>query len=235
MQRARWPPGQHRVSGYRIAAFVVAIGGHIWLGLFLLRPASVWRPSIKSSDDTASALELRFIRGPHSSVPHRLVKPVSHTRRSAFAGTSPHSRLAPSQAVRLIPGRSPDSNEVQTASSRLVISTPDLRGIERNTVDDGGFAARLHAAQRADVVHGVPGSDATYAPGIHLIDPMDQGIGAVMRTTQRAFGITSRHCIDVDVWKHLSPGQLAARHISPGNVASAEAKYHCDAPLGLHF
>ncbi|MFK2905387.1 hypothetical protein ISP17_15595 [Dyella ginsengisoli] len=116
-----------------------------------------------------------------------------------------------------------------------MISTPDLRGIERNTVDDGGFAARLHAAQRADVVHGVPGSDATYAPGIHLIDPTDQGIGAVMRTTQRAFGITSRHCIDVDVWKHLSPGQLAARHISPGNVASAEAKYHCDAPLGLHF
>lgn len=232
MQRARWLPRQHRVSGYRIAAFVVAIGGHIWLGLLLLRPASVWRPSIKSSDGTASALELRFIRGPHSSVPHRLVKPVFHTRRSAFAGTSPHSRLAPSQAI---PGRSPDANEGQTASSRPVIRIPGLRGIEGNAAGDSGFMARLHAAQRADVVHGVPGSDTTYVPGIHLMDPTDQGIGAVMRATQRAFGITSRHCIDVDVWNHLTPTQLSARHIAPSDVASVAAKYHCDAPLGLHF
>jgi hypothetical protein len=112
---------------------------------------------------------------------------------------------------------------------------PDLRGMGENTKGDSAFMARLHAAKRADLVHGVPGSDTTYARGIHLTDSMQQGIGAVMRTTQRAFGITSRQCIDVDVWKHLTPGQLSARHVSPDDVARAEAKYHCDAPLGLHF
>jgi hypothetical protein len=112
---------------------------------------------------------------------------------------------------------------------------PDLRGMGENTKGDSAFMARLHAAKRADLVHGVPGSDTTYARGIHLTDSMQQGIGAVMRTTQRAFGITSRQCIDVDVWKHLTPRQLSARHVSPDDVARAEAKYHCDAPLGLHF
>jgi hypothetical protein len=28
--------------------------------------------------------------------------------------------------------------------------------------------------------------------------------GAVMRSTQRLFGITDRHCIDVEVWQSLS-------------------------------
>lgn len=101
--------------------------------------------------------------------------------------------------------------------------------------EDGGFLERLHEAQRAYSVHGVPGSDAAYAPGIHLVDSMTQGIGAVMRTAQRAFGIKNRHCIDVDTWRHLTPEELSARHISPGDVDSTDESYRCNDPPGLHF
>jgi hypothetical protein len=81
----------------------------------------------------------------------------------------------------------------------------------------------------------VPGSDTPFAPGIHLVDPMSQGIGAAMRTAQRAFGIKNSHCIDVDVWRHLTPQELSARHVSPGDVDKVDEKYACNEPPGLHF
>jgi hypothetical protein len=64
---------------------------------------------------------------------------------------------------------------------------------------------------------------------------MKQGIGAVMRTAQRAFGIANNHCIDVDVWRHLAPQELSARHISLSDVDKVDEKYRCDDPPGLHF
>jgi len=94
---------------------------------------------------------------------------------------------------------------------------------------------RLHNAQRSYSVHREPGTDTAYAPGVHFVDPMKQGMGAVMRTAQRAFGITSSHCIDVDVWRHLTPQELSARHISLDDVDSVDEKYRCNDPPGLHF
>lgn len=81
----------------------------------------------------------------------------------------------------------------------------------------------------------MPGSDTPFVPGIHLVDPMSQGIGAVMRATQRAFGIKKSHCIDVEVWRHLSPRELSARHVSPGDVDKVDEKYGCNEPPGLRF
>lgn len=234
MRRAGVLVGQQQISRRRIAALVIAISGHIGLGLLLLRPAPVWRSSMKHGSGTTSVLELRFIRTSRSLVepPATVVRPEP---RSASNRISPAKRSAPSRAISLTPRHGPQSNEKQMASGRLVVRIPDALGVEGNPGYNGGFMARLRAAKRADVVHGVPGSDASYVPGIHLIDPMDQGIGAVLRTMQRAFGITSSHCIDVDVWSHLTPEQLSARHVSPRDVARVEAKYHCNAPPGLHF
>lgn len=64
---------------------------------------------------------------------------------------------------------------------------------------------------------------------------MSQGIGAVMRTAQRAFGVKNSHCVDVDVWRHLTPQELSARHVSPGDVDEVDEKYDCNEPPGLHF
>lgn len=100
---------------------------------------------------------------------------------------------------------------------------------------DGGFHERLSNAQHLQDIHGVPGSDTRVAPGLELTRPMNQGIGAVMRNTQRLFGIPSRHCVDVEVWQHLSPDELSARHLSPLDVRRETEKYDCNQPLGLHF
>lgn len=113
--------------------------------------------------------------------------------------------------------------------------TPNANTREKDSTGDGGFQERLRNAQRSYSVHGVPGSGTPYAPGIHLVDPMSQGLGAVMRTAQRAFGIKNSHCIDVDAWRQLTPQELSARHISPGDVDSVDEKYGCNKPPGLHF
>lgn len=234
MRRAGVPGGQPQISRRRIVALVIAIGGHIGFGLLLLRPAPIWRSSMKRGSGTTSALELRFIRTSRALLepPETVVRPEP---RSASNRISPAKRSAPSRAISLMPRHGSQSKEKQTASGRLMVRVPDVRGVEGNPGYDGGFIARLRAAKRADVIHGVPGSDASYVPGIHLVDPMNQGIGAVLRKAQRAFGITSSHCVDVDVWSHLTPEQLSARHVSPRDVARVEARYHCNEPPGLHF
>ena len=225
--------GQQQISQRRIAALVIAIGGHIGLGLLLLRPVPVWRSSMKRGGGTTSVLDLRFIRSSRSKA-GPLIK-VGPEPRSVFSRVSSANQVASSQALSVVSGHNSDSSEKQTANGRIVLLLPDTHGVAGNPGYDGGFMARLRAAKRADVVHGVPGSDARYVPGIHLTDPKDQGIGAVLRTTQRAFGITSSHCIDVDVWSHLTPDQLSTRHVSPRDVVRVEAKYHCNEPPGLHF
>jgi hypothetical protein len=90
-------------------------------------------------------------------------------------------------------------------------------------------------AQHAQRIRGIPGSDTPVASGIQSTDPMNQGVGAVMRSTQRLFGITDRHCIDVEVWQSLSPDELTARHLSPADVRREGDKYNCNRPLGLNF
>jgi hypothetical protein len=214
---------------------VIVIGGHLGLWLLLMRPATFWRASAQDNGGSPSVLELRFIRTQHSTGTRPLARSTRVPAYAALIRVGPTGREKPPRALEPALGRGFHSGEDRATPGRIVVRALDLHTIDGPAGGNGGFMARLHAAQRADVVHGVPGSDTTYVPGIHLIDPMDQGIGAVMRTTQRAFGITSRHCIDVDVWKHLTLGQLSARHVSPDDVARAEAKYHCDAPMGLHF
>ncbi|MDF4025983.1 hypothetical protein P3W24_13475 [Luteibacter sp. PPL201] len=68
-----------------------------------------------------------------------------------------------------------------------------------------------------------------------LTDPSSQGLGAVLRTTQRLFGITNHHCIDVEVLRSLAPEALAERHLSPRDVARMNDAYRCDRPLGVSF
>ena len=115
------------------------------------------------------------------------------------------------------------------------MSETPVTGIGPPSFGDGGFQKRLQNAQRAGDLHGVPGSGIRRAPGLQLIDPMNQGVGAAMRTTQRLFGITDRHCIDVEVWANLNREERIARHISDGDIAAQNEKYHCDRPLGLSF
>ena len=223
------------MSRYRIATLVIVIGGHLGLWLLLMWPVAAWRASVQDDGGTASVLELRFIRAPRSLRPRPLTKSPLLPAHTGFNRGGPPGRRRSQRVAGAAPAGRPYPKGTRHASGSIVIRIPDLDAVGEAAGNDGGFMERLHAAQRESRVHGVPGSDTVYAPGIHLIDPMDQGIGAVVRKVQRAFGITSSHCVDVDVWRHLTPKQLSERYISPSDVNRVSEKYHCNEPLGLHF
>jgi hypothetical protein len=175
-----------------------------------------------------STLELRLIHGSH---PSRLRLPVAK-----LVSIRPRTHgIAKVPATRRVAGFGAQPDQQLPSGEAIVIQLPDSYSTPVDSAADGGFRQRLHAAERAGVVRGVPGSDRSHVPGIRLVDPMQQGIGAVMRKAQRAFGIENRHCVDVDVWRHLSPSQLSARHVSPDEVNRIDQKYRCNDPPGLHF
>lgn len=153
MRRARALDVQQQTSRRRIAALVIAIGGHIGLVLLLVRPAPAWRSSMKRDSGTASALELRFIRNVRPSV-EPTGKIVPPKQQSAFSRFGSTKRLGTLRTTSLMPGQSTHSNDRQTAGGRLVVHIPDAQGVEGNPGYDGDFMARLRAAKRADVVHG---------------------------------------------------------------------------------
>ncbi|MBT2144089.1 MULTISPECIES: hypothetical protein [unclassified Rhodanobacter] len=212
-----------RESGYRVAVLVVVIGCHLGLLMLLLRPVIFYRGTTPVVADNPLALKLRFFQAPqlpahrpiapavrsHATPPARSSKPLAVRQTAHVAAMRPHE-------TRSTGAGNPDTSEDDSTS-------------------DGGFQEQLRDAQRSHSVHGVPGSDTPFVPGIRLVDPMSQGIGAVIRTTQRALGVKDSHCIDVDVWRHLTPQELSARHISPGDVDKVDEKYDCNRPPGLRF
>jgi len=210
---------------------VVVIGCHLGLLMLLLRPAIYDRSPTLVASNNPLALKLHFIRQPQTASTH-LALPALRAAASTL-----HIQRTP-------PVRAPERPSAQRAThvaappgthSSSALITPSQSPDNEASSRDGGFQARLLNAQYSHAVHGVPGSDTPSAPGIHLIDPMSQGIGAVMRKTQRLFGITNRHCIDVDAWRHLVPQESSARHISPDDVDKTDEKYHCNRPVGLSF
>lgn len=213
----------------RVPVLAVVIIGHLGLWMLVLRPGIFHRDTTPVLSNKRQVLKLRFFRPPqpssaHPSVPaHRLIAPAVHGRKSRPA------RSSKPLAVRQIA-----DNYTQPSAARMA-STPGLGTSDKDASRDGGFQERLQHAQHSYSVLGLPGSDTPSAPGIHLVDPMHQGISAMMRTAQRAFGIKNRHCIDVDVWRHLTPQELSERFISPGGVDKVDQKYACNEPPGLHF
>lgn len=217
-----------RESSYRVAVLVVVIGCHLGLLMLLLRPVIFYRNTTPGVGNDPHVLKLRFFRSPpllpHPALPaHHPVAPAAHSHATPSAG--PLEPLAAQQVARI------DARPHETRST----IAGDPGASEDGSTSDGGFQERLRHAQYVQSVRGVPGSDTPSAPGIHLVDPMSQGIGVLMRTAQRAFGIKNRHCIDVDVWRHLTPQELSARHVSPDDVDELDEKYACNKPPGLHF
>lgn len=232
-------PGNWRVSNWRVSSqqvmvLVVVISGHLGLWMLLRRPVTVWQEAAPRRGDGSLVMELRFTHTLHPS-PRT---PALQTRRSKAVAAHIHAMLLAMSSKPPVVGRAAhvDRPAHGPVSTHDVLRTrlPDASAGE-GSGNDGGFLSRLRKAQRSYSVHGVPGSDTNLVPGIHLVDPMKQGIGAVMRATQRAFGITSSHCIDVDVWRHLTPQELSARHISPDHVDRVSEKYGCNDPPGLHL
>lgn len=240
-----WISGSNRrLSPRRIVAITVALGCHLGLFVVMLRPATYHRNTPSVATSGARALEVRFV-----PPTRKIIAQTVPTLRQPVAARSDDnqkpakSRLVPlpaREATRLLPTRD------ETAATAAAAPPPNpapptaaplsSQGTGSESIaNDGGFQERLRHAQQANDVHGVPGSDRHVAPGIQLTDPMNQGVGAVMRKTQRLFGITDSHCMDVEVWEHLTAEERIARHISPGELKAINEKYECSKPLGLSF
>lgn len=210
---------------------VLVIGCHLGLLMLLLRPAIHDPSTTLVARSNPLALKLHFIRQQQTASTHLALptlRPAASTLR--IQGTPPVRAPERPSAQRATHVAAPPETHSNSAPT-----TPSQSPGNEASSHDGGFQARLRNAQYSYAVHGVPGSDTPSAPGIHLIDPMSRGIGTVMRKTQRLFGITNRHCIDVDAWRHLVLQELSARHISPDNVDKTDEKYDCNRPPGLSF
>ncbi|WP_430390674.1 hypothetical protein [Dyella sp. 20L07] len=141
---------------------------------------------------------------------------------------------APAQSATTVTPSPTEADSTNDNAPSLSV-TPDQYTSNQISTEDGGLRNRISKAQRSQDIRGVPGSDTPVAPGIALTNPMNQGIGSVVRSTQRLFGVTERHCIDVDVWQHLTPDELKARNLSAADVAKQSEKYNCNRPMGLNF
>lgn len=208
----------------------VAIGCHLGLLLALLGPAAPGAVMTPVREGDELALKLRFVSSPRiTSMPS--ASPARHA--PAKERTSPSVKRITRVALP-----TQDADAISASPPPVVASAPVTIGDEVNPpfiAGDGGFRDRMFNAQHSQGIHGVPGSDRRVAPGIELANPMDQGIGSVVRGAQRLFGVTNRHCIDVDVWLHMSPDELKDRHLTVADVEKESETYHCNRPLGLNF
>jgi hypothetical protein len=213
----------------RGVALAVSMSFHIAVLIVMVWPAVHKRGAAPAEGRRPHAIQIRFFRPPSAhkvaSSP-RVIAPASHVRATLSAPPlKPPTVQYATPAARLPTGKHPPGAPAA--------STPI--GGDGSAIGDGGFRERLLEAQRSYAVHGIPGSDRPRVADIPLIDPRTQGIGAAMRRAQRLFGIANRHCVDVDVWRHLTAQELIARHISPNDVDRTDATYHCNRPPGLSF
>ena len=219
-----------RESGRRISVWIVVIACHLGLLMLFLQPASDESDMKPLAKDRERVLLLRLLSLPRSSALTPPTRRVSGGPRHQDAASKPRMTI-PSVQLPMRPIKAP-SAEAHMSSPE---TTPAEAANSAGAKGDGGFGQRLREAQHASDSEGVPGSDKALVSGIHFVDPMDQGIGAVARQTQRLFGIKSRQCLDVEKWRSMTPQELSARHISPDDVDREDEKYQCNAPPGLHF
>ena len=229
------------VSARRVAAIVVAISFHLVLLVALLRPGAQQPEAALAAGAASSKLNVRLISPPARAT-------TLPTQKARQPGRPSFSRDVEIQKAGLPTiARNLRASAIDTPVESVVperanaaVESAAPSGFERRRAipgfsGDGGFRDRLLNAQHSQGSRGIPGSDTHISPGIQLTDPMNQGVGAVMRDTQRLFGITNRHCIDVEVWQSLSADELSARHLSPADVRREGEKYNCNRPLGLNF
>lgn len=232
------------MSFRRVVAMTIAIAGHLVLLALILRPSSGRINVTHVVEDPEAAIELRLIPARRNTLPalplhsdHPRIPSRSIRADKLHAAHVPANPGKPINESRSSPGSS-TASLAPTLTTVVAPDQPAAAGYptaDKGAPGDGGFSKQLLDAQDSRHVHGVPGSDTHIAPGIQLTDPTSQGIGALMRNTQRLFGITNRHCIDVEIWASLTPDELVARHLSPADVKRANEKYDCHRPLGLNF
>lgn len=230
------------VSARRIVAMVVTIGCHLVVLIALVRPAAPSRIDMtRAAENDEAALKVRFISQPRlTSTPPASPAPRPAVPRPGVPREAPVKERMPPPAQRVthVAARPREADSTDASSPPIGPDTsgaPDQSMNNQPLTGDGGFRDRMFNSRHSQDIRGVPGSDRRVGPDIDLTNPMDQGVASVMRNTQRLFGVTDHHCIDVEVWQHLTADELKDRHLSAADVAKQSEKYNCNRPLGLSF
>jgi hypothetical protein len=217
-RRSTWT--EHLRRGIAIG---LAVSLHLLVLMLVVGPKPAWRRDVIRQTGT-QRLYLRFFSTRVAASPATSVA----TPSVAAINARPHPRR-----FHVVP---PPMIVAQPAPSVGPAALPDVVIVPSapTATEDGGFHQRLMQSP-PDPATRIPGSDVPLVRGIHLTDPDTQGMAAVVRKTQRLFGITSSHCIDVDAWRRLSPDELHKRHLSTDDLDRLEEQYQCNRPMGLSF
>ncbi len=207
-------------------AIGIAVSFHLVVLILILRPEA-YRQDAKVAQPDMQRLQLRLLRQRATILKY----PAMPELRASAPGTHA-GQMAPPSKPAAIEQVLPAVPQIAGPAASVV---PVIPASHADSDGDGGFRERLLQAQQSSVIRDVPGSDASRVPGVRLADPGTQGVRAVARKVQRLFGITSRHCIDVAVWRNLTPRELGERHITSGDLDRLDEEYHCNEPLGLGF
>ncbi|RDJ00358.1 hypothetical protein DVT68_06035 [Dyella solisilvae] len=63
-----------------------------------------------------------------------------------------------------------------------------------------------------------------------MVDPRAQGIAGVVRSIGSFTGAVDPHCVDLDVWRGMTPEERIERHVSTSDIEAIEKSYNCSPP-----
>ncbi|MEO8810400.1 MAG: hypothetical protein ABI386_09160 [Rhodanobacter sp.] len=200
-------------SARRVASLVLVIGIHLgmWLLFFggVVRPWSLPQTGI---DARMNRLDIRLIPAPAKLPVH---EPSAAT---PLPPARPRVRFTPS------PSPAPRVTQSSVTPAPYVAATPPLA--TSGDYIPGGNLRRGTNPNFPPASH-LPGSSVPVVEGFHLVDPRTQGVAGVARALQGLFGVTSAHCIDVEVWRNMTRQERLARHISLEQVEHTARENHC--------
>ena len=60
-----------------------------------------------------------------------------------------------------------------------------------------------------------------------MADGREQGLAGIVKLIHDTAGGIDRHCLDFDVWRGLTPAELAARHVTTEAMEKAADEHGC--------
>jgi hypothetical protein len=201
----------------RVATMVAVLLIHAGFLVLLLLPAGAWRwRASKRATVRMDVLSLRFIAMP----PKLPARPRRPAPRRAPAPS--HRSGAAASVVAQKRTNRPPAPEHEVPSLRKVTAGNTLGyvpGGGRFAADPGYARDNVHLPGGTQPVHGMP--------VFRMVDPKMQGIAGAVRRVQRLFGVPDSHCVDVDVWRHMTVAERLAKHIDDARIEQTAADYQC--------
>lgn len=207
---------------WRGAFFGIALAAHLAGLLLLSRPAVPLTQVAVTSDDSARILQLRFV--PASQRSAEVQKRLSRARRPPEKPEKERGkwRRAPVTAVFAV---APPPRPAPPTSAGLVRapSAPDLAPAY---ISGGGLLSPdIELANQRPRLPGVDHVEG--APRFRMVPPQMQGVAGVIHLIGSFTGAVDPHCLDLEVWRGMTPQERIESHVSQEDIDRIESTYDC--------